>query len=174
MKKQEKFFEVQNLASKIKEAKGVFVFDFQKLNANQTFELRKKIKEIGGELQVVKNTLFYRALNQSNYALNKAKLDGQSMALFAKEDEISALKALVAFAKSTGLLPLKVGFVEGKIYFTSELNQLASLPPKTVLYGKLVGLLSSPPSQLVRSLNWNLQKLALIINEIKNKKQSGH
>ena len=172
MKKQEKIFEVENLTAKVKDAKAVAVVDYRGLNVSQITQLRDRIRELGGELQVVKNNLFYRALSQSNYEIEKAKLDGPSLALFANNDEISPLKALANFGKTLGgLLPFKIGFIAGKVYFTEELNKIATIPAKLDLQAKLVGLLALQPNRLVYSLNWNLQKLVLVLNGIKTKKQ---
>jgi len=171
MKKADKFYEVQNLAAKIKEAKSVALADYKGLTVAQATELRRKIREAGGELQVVKNRLFYRALLENKYRVPKKRFEGTTVALFANADEISPLKALVAFGKNTGLLPLKLGFMGGKILGMEELNRFAALPGKAELQAKLVGLLASQPNRLVYALNWNLQKLVLALNAIKAKKQ---
>jgi len=170
MKKQEKVFEVENLTAKIKDAKAVAVADYRGLNVSQTSQLRKRVREAGGELQVVKNNLFYRALSQNNYEIEKTKLDGPSLVIFANNDEISPIKALAAFGKVLGLLPFKIGFIAGKVYFAEELNKIAAIPTRIDLQAKLVGLLVSQPNRLVYSLNWNLQKLVIALNEVKNKK----
>jgi len=171
MKKQEKIFEVENLTAKVKEAKSVVVADYRGIKVSQMNQLRDKVREIGGELQVVKNNLFYRALDQNNYEIEKTKLDGPSLALFANNDEISPLKALANFGKTLGgLLPFKIGFIAGKVYFTEELNKIATIPAKIDLQAKLVGLLASQPTRLAYSLNFNLQKLVIALNQVKNKK----
>ena len=171
MKKQDKIFEVENLSAKIKDAKAVALADFRGLNVSQTMTLRDKVREAGGELQVVKNSLFLRALKQNRYEIEKSKLDGQSMAVFANNDEIAPLKALAAFGKTLGLLPFKAGFMAGKVYLAEEISKLASLPGKLELQAKLVGLLASQPARLAYALNWNLQKLVVVLNQVNNKKQ---
>lgn len=170
MKKQDKIFEVQNLKAKVKDAKALAVADYRGLSVAQMNQLRKKVREAGGELQVAKNNLFFRALRESNYEIDKSLLDGPSLVLFANEDEISPLKALVAFSKGLNLLALKVGFMADQAYSAEELTKLANLPGRLELQAKLVGLLSSPPRRLVYSLNYNLQKLVLLIDGISKKK----
>lgn len=172
MKKQTKIFEVQNLTAKIKDAKAVAVADYRGLNVSQMNQLREAIRQVGGELQVVKNNLFYRALDQNDYKIEKAKLDGPSLALFSNNDEVSPLKVLAAFGKTLGLLPFKIGFIARKVYLAEELGKLATIPSKIELQTKLVCMLASQPSRLVYSLNWNLQKLVIVLNAVKEKKQS--
>lgn len=172
MKKQDKIFEVQNLKAKVKDAKALAVADYRGITVAQMGQLRKKVKEAGGELQVAKNNLFYRALRESDYVIEKSSLDGPSLVLFANEDEISPLKALVAFGKNLNLLSLKIGFMAKQIYSAEELTKIANLPSKKELQAKLVGLLANQPRRLVYSLNYNLQKLVLLLSEINKKKSN--
>lgn len=171
MVKQNKILEVQNIIAQVKDAKSVTLADFRGLTMAQLNQLREKAKEAGADLQVIKNTFLLRALRSNNYKIEKDKLTGQSIVLFANQDEIAPLKVLASFAKTSSLLPFKIGFMNGTIYNADELNKLSTLPPKIELQAKLVGLLASQPSRLVYSLNWNLQKLVMVINGIKNKKQ---
>ncbi|MBU2577691.1 50S ribosomal protein L10 [Patescibacteria group bacterium] len=171
MKKQDKFYEVDNLTAKIKDAKSVALVDYRGITVSQATQLRNKVKEAGGELQVVKNNLFFRALRQNDYKIPKEKLEGPSLALFANADEINPLKALVTFAKTSGLLPFKIGFMEGKVLSNEELDRFANLPGKQELQAKLVSILAQQPSRLVYALNYNLQRLALVLNEIKNSRK---
>lgn len=168
MKRSEKVFEVENLAAKIKEAKSVALADYRGITVAQITALRDKVRTVGGELQVVKNTLFTRALKDAGVKELDTPLTGPTLVLFANDDEIAPLKALAVFGKQANLLALKLGFMAEKTFSGEELNRLASLPTKLELQANLVGLLSSPPRRLVYSLNWNLQKLVLVINGIKN------
>jgi len=171
MKKSEKVFEVQNLSAKIKGARAVALADFRGLTVAQMTQLRDKIKQSGGELQVVKNTLLRRALRENNYPVGKEELQGTTLALFANADELSPLKALSAFGKTLSLLPFKLGFMAGQVLPAEELSRFASLPAKLELQGKLVGILANQTHRLVYCLNWNLQKLVIALNRVKNKKQ---
>lgn len=170
MNKQSKIFEVENVSAKIKEAKAVALADFRGLTVAQMTQLREKIKDAGGQLQVVKNTLLARALKQNCYDIEKTDLQGTNITLFANADEAAPLKTLAAFAKTVSLLPFKIGFMAGKILSAEELTLFASLPTKIDLQAKLVGMLASQPSQLVYCLNWNLQKLVIVLNQVKTKK----
>jgi len=73
--------------------------------------------------------------------------------------------------KTLNLLQLKLGFMAGAVLSAEELNRFASLPTKKELQAQLVGLLIGPPRRLVYSLNWNLQRLVLVLDQVKNKKQ---
>ena len=172
MKKQDKIFEVENLSAKIKDAKSVALIDYRGIKANQVNQLRDKVREAGGELQVAKNNLFYRALKENSYSVKKGEYTtGPTLALFANADEILPLKALVEFSKGLSLLTLKIGFMAGKIFSGEELTRFAALPGKKELQAKLVGMLANQPQKLVYALNWNIQKLVLTLNAVKTQKQ---
>lgn len=170
MKRQDKIFEVKNLEAKVKESKSVALVDYRGMTVAQATELRRKIREAGGELQVVKNNLFYRALLANKYQIDKAKLEGPTLALFAAADEISPLKALVAFGKKSDILPLKLGFMDGKVLSAEDVARFAALPAKQELQAKLVGMLASQPSRLVYALNWNIQKLVMALGQVRDQK----
>lgn len=178
MKKQEKIFAVKNLTEKVKEAKSVVLADYRGLKANQANTLRSQIKKLGGEVQIVKNTLLLKSLAEAGL-LPKAKgndqvlkLEGPTMALLTSNDEITALKAFLTFGKSADLLTLKAGFIEGKLLEKETLSRFASLPGKAELRARLVGLLAQPTQKLVYDLNFNLQKLVIILGQVKNKKSN--
>lgn len=172
MKKQDKIFEVQNLAAKIKDAKTVALVDYRGISASQATELRHKVRESGGDIQVVKNRLFLRALRENSYRVPEKELEGPTLVIFANQDEISPLKTLVDFTKGAEILRLKIGFMAGRILSGEELKRFATLPGKEQLQAQLVGMLAGQPSRLVYALNYNLQKLAIALNAVKAKKPS--
>jgi len=50
-----------------------------------------------------------------------------------------------------------------------RIKELMTLPSLTELQAKLINTLKSPTFGLVNSLNWNMQKLVLVLNaKIKN------
>lgn len=172
MKKSEKVFEVENLKAKIKEAKSVAAVDYKGITVAQVTQLREKIKSVGGELQVAKNSLFLRALRDMGIKKIDEKLfTGPSLFLFSNSDEVTPLKQLVTFGKQANLLPLKMGLIGQTIFTGDDLNKIANLPPKIELQAKLVGMMISPLNRLVYGLNYNLQKFVIVLNEVKNKKQ---
>lgn len=174
MIKQDKIFAVGDITAKIKDAKAVALADYRGITVSQATQLRDKIKSSGGKLQVIKNTLFLRAIRNNNYKIEREKLDGPTIVLFANDDEVSPIKTLATFAKSTeGLLPWKIGFMDGRILSAEELEKLANISSKVDLQTKLVGLLFSQPTRLAYALNYNLQKLVLVLNSIKEVNKNG-
>lgn len=164
---------VEELKSKLENAKAIFFADYQGLTVSQIGDLRDKIRQVSGEFSVAKNTLLKIALKENGLPRDLEEvLRGPTAILIATEDEISPLKALVEFAKDTELPKLKAGIYEDRILTAEELNQLAKLPSKSELHTKLVGLLNSPLYGLVNVLSGNTHKLVYVLQAIKKQKES--
>ncbi len=161
MKKQEKIFAVADLKERLKEAKAVILTDYQGLTVPQMNQLRSLVKKAGGQILVVKNTLLERALKEAK--LPKLELTGQTAVVLAYQDEISPIKSVFDFARSTGLPSFKTGIWEERILSREEIERLGSLPSHQELLGKLSSILSSPSSRLTQVLAGNQKKLIMIL-----------
>lgn len=167
MVQQKKIFFVQNLAEKIKDAKAVYLTDYKGLDVSQMSQLRKKIQEAGGQLEVVKNRLFKLALKKSEQVKDEdLELTGPTAILWANQDVISPLKALVEFAKENSLPTLKIGIFEEEIIGKEKMQELAEIPPRNQLETRLVGNIYAPLFGLYNALSWNRQKLIYALKNI--------
>lgn len=159
---------VAELKEKLQKAKALVLADYSGLSVSQQQELRKRIVEAGGEFTVTKNTLFKLILKpEANYQSLKASLIGPTATLFAYEDEIAAIKALVNFTEEFERPKIKAGFFEGKTVEKEFLIELAKIPSKQELIAKLVYLVNSPIAGLTNVLSADKRKLVLILSGIK-------
>ncbi len=134
------------LASLVAKAKSIGVVDYSKMTPPQATELRKSVRNAGGEVKVEKNTLFKIALNKT------VDLKGLSAFIFSNTDEISALKVVSDFIKKNSVLSFKMGFVGDRVLKQNDIVLLAQTPSKEVSIGKLLYLLNFNMSKLVRTL----------------------
>ncbi len=100
----------------------------------------------------------------------KSQLNGPQATLFSYSDATKVAKILKDFNKKYSLPLIKFGVFEGAIIDEATIMKLANLPTKEVLVAKLLGSLNSPISGLVYVLNGNIQKLALVLKAIEEKK----
>jgi large subunit ribosomal protein L10 len=163
MVQQNKVYSVQNLVEKLKQAKAVVLADYHGLNVAQMAELRQKVKQTGGEFEVVKNTLLDRAAKESQIEIESEALQGPTAVLWAYEDQIGSLKSLVDFIKINELPKIKFGLLDQIITPIEKIKELANLPSKEVLQAKLVSTLQSPLFRLNNDLSINLKKLLLVL-----------
>jgi len=160
---QRKIFTVENLVAKLKQAKSLILTDYQGLDVAQMTELRREVKQAGGEFEVVKNTLLQLAAKEANFQLSDSALTGPTAALWIYQEDPAPLKVLESFIKKTELPKIKFGFWNGQLLSSEKIKELAALPGLAELRAKLVGRLQSPPFGLVNALSWNLKKLVFIL-----------
>ena len=79
---------------------------------------------------------------------------------------------MAGFIKKYGLPKIKFGLFEGGLIDDAMILKLSTLPSRKALIAKLLGALSAPISGLVYALNGNIQKLALVLDQIKNQKSN--
>lgn len=166
MKKGEKPLFVDNLTEELKTAKSVVLINYTGLSVKAQQDLKKRLKNVGGRMLVVKNTLLKRAGESAKVdpeILTDTVLSGQTALVISDEDPIAPLSVLGKFAKEFETPKFKVGIVEGSFQDENDLIKLASLPERDALLGQLLGVLLGPEYGLVGTLNGNLQKLVYIL-----------
>jgi len=175
MKKNEKTFFVENLAEELKSAKSIILVDYSGLSVKNQQELKKRLKETGAKMLVVKNTLLKLAgesANVSKDALSQDFLSGQTALVLAENDPVTPIKIVADFAKEFETPKLKVGIIEGSFQDKENLEKLSKLPGREVLLTQVLGSISSPVYGMVNVLNANMQKLIYIL-ERAGERESG-
>lgn len=165
----QKIAKVDDLAQKLESAKSAVLFQYQGLNADGVYQLRSKIRQKGGVMEVAKNSLITRAFEKIGIKLPQ-DLTGPTAITFANEDEIAPLKEVEAVNKDKEFISFKYGLYEKKLLLSEELKKFLSLPSKSVLYSQLVGDLLNPLQRLVYSFRYNQTKLALVLKAVAEKK----
>ncbi|KUK84218.1 MAG: 50S ribosomal protein L10 [Microgenomates bacterium 39_6] len=170
MVKQEKLYEVDDLKARINKAKSFFLVGYQGWDANFFNLLRQEVAREGGELRVVRNSLFGRAVK--DLIDQNEPIVGPSVCLFNLTDEVTPLSSLCSFLEDKGLeADLKLGFLTktGKCLDRQESLRLAGLPSAQELRAMLVQRLSANLGRLTISLNNPIQKFAFIIKALQDK-----
>src|SRR3989344_2622379 len=117
MRKAEKPFFVANLTEQLKSASSVVLVDHTGLSVKLQQDLKKRLKESGASMNVIKNTLFKLAGRQAKVpeeSLSDVSLQGPTAIVITEGDPIAPLQILARFAKEFELPHFKVGIVEGK------------------------------------------------------------
>lgn len=170
MPKQRKVEIVEKLKEKAGKARSLVFTNYQGLTHKQLEELKKAVKNTDAELVVTKNTLLTRALQASSIQSLTSNLEGPTATLFAYSDILAPLKELAKTIRLLKLPTIKFGVLEGKTVTAEDVIRLATLPSREVLIAQVIGGLKTPLYRLHRALNWNIQKLAMTLENIKNQK----
>lgn len=169
MKRAAKEIIVQHLSSDLKQSKFVWLTDFKGLNVETMGSLRKRIRDNSLKYRVVKNTLFHFALEKSDLSSLGEYADG-SIGICLGDDPILAARTLVEFQRETGLLKLKGGWLDGRLFSALEIQQLATLPNRDILLAMFLGALAAPLSNFTYLLKSVLGGLVQVLKEINKKK----
>ena len=144
---------VAEIKEKLEKATSVVLSKYQGLTVEEDTVLRKNLREAGVEYKVYKNTLVTLAAKELGLEGIVEYLEGPVAIAFGYEDVTVAARVLNDFAKDHKKLELKAGIVEGEIYDTEKIKQLATIPSKEVLIAKLLGSIKSPISSFARVIN---------------------
>ena len=141
---------VAELAEVASKAHSLVAAEYAGIPVGQLTALRKKARENGVYLRVVKNTLAARAVEGTEYECVKDALVGPLLYAFSTEEPGSAGRLIKEFAKTNDKLKAQVVSMGGKLMKGSELDMLASLPTRDQAIAMFLRLLSEPATQVAR------------------------
>jgi len=171
MNREQKAAAIEDVASQIQESEAVLVVDYRGISVPQAAELRTRLTEAGARFRVVKNTLTERAADKAGADSLKEVLDGPTAFTFVPGDggDVAlAAKALATFRREHNVLAFKGGLMNGDALTIDQMEELSRLPVRDVLHGQLVGMIASPITGLVRTLNALISGLAIQLGQIRD------
>jgi large subunit ribosomal protein L10 len=157
---------IEEVAQQIQEADAIYAVDYRGASVPQAAELRARLRDADATFRVVKNTLTERAADQAGAEGLKAYLEGPTAMTFVRGDAAAAAKVLADFRRSSGLLEFKGGWMNGAPLTPDQVDAIARLPTREVLYGRLVGMVASPLTGLASALNGLIGGLARQLSQI--------
>ena len=172
MNKQSKEDLVAEFAEKLKVAKAAFLADYRGLDVDQANDLRNKLREVGVEYRVVKNTLLRLAAKDTGSACFDEFLNGPTAIALVNEEPVGPAKALVEFAKKNDAFVLKAGMLDGKLLAVAEIQALAELPSREELLAKMLGSMSAPATNFVGVLAAVPRTFVQVLAAIKDQKEA--
>lgn len=160
-----KIEQVTQVVENLKKAKSAALIQYQGLKAEDIAQLRAKIKETGGSMEVVKNSLLTLALKQIGIELPQV-LTGPTSITYCFDDEVAPLKELDAINKSKDVTSFKYGIYEQKLLAVDQLKAFLNLPSKSALLSQLVSGLVNPLQRLLYACKFNQTQLVLTLKAI--------
>ncbi len=158
---------VEDLSNLFQSHEGIVFVDFTGLTTSELEELKKNLRTFGGNYKVVKKSLLPFVSKKIGINLNLESHKGSLAAAYEKNEGVGIAKALSIFKKSHESLIILGGLLSKVFVPSDKVKELAALPGREELLGKLMYILS-PASSLVRTLASPIAGLANIINSIKS------
>lgn len=163
---------LQDLITKLKESKGVVLTDYQGMNVFQISRLRNELKEKRVEFKIVKNTLMEKASEELNVEDLTKDLIGCTAMAFCSDDGVAPARLLKEYFKKNKIdLKIKSGLIDGRVFSSEKIMEIASLPSKEVLIAQTINGIKSPLYSLVFILQGPLRGLIYTLEAIKKGKE---
>ncbi|MFC1658518.1 50S ribosomal protein L10 [Candidatus Omnitrophota bacterium] len=156
------------LKDRLKGAESFLLVKYSGISASDLNSLRNSLSEIDSSLMVIKNSVSKRVF-KSNQDLHQ-QLEGPCGLIFINSDLIATSQIIARFSQKNPNLTVKTGLLNDRVITDKEIAELSRLSSISALQSKVVGGLKSPICALVFSLKQIINKLALVLNQVKDKK----
>jgi large subunit ribosomal protein L10 len=143
---------VAELAEVAAKAHSLVAAEYAGTTVEQMTAMRKKARETGVYLRVVKNTLASRAVAGTEFDVVKDALVGPLLYAFSTEEPGAAGRLIKEFAKGNDKLKAKLVSVEGKLFPAEHVDVLASLPTREQALAMLARVLAEPAAMFARAV----------------------
>lgn len=152
---------VEELTERLRDVETFIVADYRGLTMKEVDALRGQLLEHGARFTVVKNSLTRRAAEAAGAETVLALLEGPTAIAFLETDgdPVAVAKALADTARTTKVLTVRGGLLEGRAVTAEEVESLAKLPTADVLRGQVLGAIAGPLYAIVGLFTAPLQDL---------------
>jgi large subunit ribosomal protein L10 len=164
--KAERLAELEDLVAK----QQVIIFtNYQGLKAKEVDLARLAVEPSDAKLLVTKNTLLRIALKNANLPFETTAFDQPLACIFGLTDQVTTAKAVVKATKDLEAFEILGGIVDGQLVDEAAIRNLATLPSREELLGKLVGTIAAPMSGFVSVLSGNMRGLVQVLHQYEEK-----
>jgi large subunit ribosomal protein L10 len=146
--KEQKTERVAQYVEQLKESRGIILVDYRGLSVEETEALRRQMRPIASQFQIVKNRLLVLALAQQGMSLPEEWLSGPTAVSFCRDEVPPVAKALVEAREETDKLALKGGWMSGSLLSPDQVQSIAELPSREVLLAQVLGAIQGPGRQV--------------------------
>ncbi|HSK93774.1 MAG TPA: 50S ribosomal protein L10 [Candidatus Angelobacter sp.] len=164
---------VAELAELLRSSNAMAVADYRGLSVSEMQSVRRTLRDSGVRLTVAKNRLLKIAADEADRTELKPLLDGPTALATIDGDEAAMAKALAdALRPYSRTVTVRGGMLGTQAIDAAQLTQLASLPSREVLLGKIAGGMAAPMTGMAGVLAANLRNLVGVLSAIADKKQA--
>jgi large subunit ribosomal protein L10 len=163
---------VEELTADFRSSTSMLVADPRGLTVAGIKDLRIRLREQGATFRVSKNTLARIAAREAGQEPLLDLLEGPTGIALCHEDPAPVAKAMADFARTSRLLEVRGGVLEGRVIDAATVRTLATLPPREELYAKLVGSIASPISGFVNVIAAIPRGLVVALDQIRQQKEA--
>jgi large subunit ribosomal protein L10 len=174
MNKENKTELAKELKDKFSKAQVALFADYKGLTAQQADDLRRKLRATDAEVKVLKNNVA-RLITKDGKMGEDAKslmdgVVGPTLVAFAYKDIAATAKVFHKFSTDNEALKVKASLMGAKRISAADVQELASLPSREALLGKLLGTMNAPATSFVGVLAAIPRSFLYVLKAIEAKK----
>ena len=161
----------RDIASRLEGIESVAVINPRGIDATKNNGIRRRLREKGLRVTVVKNSLARRAVGEGQLKGFDRLLDGPSAVVYGKEISAAVIaRALMDEKKADEKLELRGVFFDGEVYVGEKgVEQVSKLPTREEAIGLVVAAILSPGRKLGGIFKGQAGKIAAIIKTVEEK-----
>ncbi len=175
MPTEKKVAQVAELKDQIERAEIAIATSYQRVNVAQQIELRRAIREAGGEMRVVKNTLLKIAATDAGLEQFGQLADGPTAIVFGYEEPVAPARAIATYLKENDESAFKIrsAIVGGELVDAAYVEDLATVPPRDELLSRIAGGLVGKLRELMMLIDVTPREFVSLLEARANQLEDG-
>ena len=161
---------VSEISAVVAKAQAIVLAEYRGLEVGNMTDLRRKARQSGVYLRVLKNTLARRAVSGTPFAKLADQMVGP-LIYGISTDPVATAKVLNEFARTNEKFIIKCGAMPNIVISPAEVKVLANMPSRNELLAKLLGTMQAPVAQFVRTLNEVPARFVRTVAAVRDAKQ---
>ena len=144
---------IDEIRDKFERSTGSVIIDYMGITVSEADAMRRKLRDLGVDYKVYKNTLVGRAIEGMDYPGLSDALAGPSAFAFGYDDATAPARAINSVIKEYKKMSFKAGIVDGTFYDADAIKAIAEVQSREELLARLLGSFKSPISAFARVVN---------------------
>jgi len=150
---------VDQLLTRINKSPYVLLVDYTGMTVPQFNEIRKRLRNVGSNLHVTKNSYVKAAGSDRGFPAElNADLKGQTAIVFGEEDVCKAAQVVKKFRTETKKPGIKSAVLDGTLLTPDKVESLADVGSREDLLATLLGVINAPGSSIARAIRAKAEK----------------
>jgi large subunit ribosomal protein L10 len=162
---------VSEISAVVAKAQAIVLAEYRGLEVGHMTDLRRKARQSGVFLRVLKNSLARRAVSGTPFEKLGDQMIGP-LIYGISNDPVATAKVLSDFAKSNDKFIIKGGAMPNTVISAAEVKTLANMPSRNELLSKLMGTMQAPIATFVRTLNEVPARFVRTVAAVRDAKQT--
>src|SRR5437588_8014837 len=170
MSKKVKSLIEKELTGRFQDLDAVAVINPRGIAATKTNQIRRRLREKGLRMTVVKNTLAKRAVGDGKLKGFDKLLDGPSAVIYGKASISAVARLLLEEKKLDEKIELRGMFFDGEIYIGDKgVEQVSKLPTREEAIANIIAAVLGPGRKLAAALKGPGGNLGAVLKTIEDK-----